>query len=255
MVMFFFFRAMLLYSVKILVIALSRSGHHAIIHWIASQLPGKTLHHNNCNENLRPTEAIQEYGSGELVNDIYNFEDFDIRGYKEVTKEMDFDQLIFVMRDPFNWIASSLKKGNWIANLKGLYLQKFNETSWYCPWFARTMPRYEMYLQYAAQVERREDFVDRDFLCINYNRWVEDENYRRALAGQLDFEFTDAGKDFVPQFGGGSSFGDRDVLNRWENYKDDAEYWELLDERFIDFSRRYFGFDPMQRFEQGSNPF
>jgi hypothetical protein len=255
MVIFFFFLAMLLYSVKILVIALSRSGHHAIMHWIASQLPGKTLHHNNCNENLRPTQT-QEHGTGELVShNIYNFEDLDLRGYQEITEGMDFDKLIFIMRDPFNWLASSLRKGDWAANLKGLQIKKFNETSWYCPWFARTMPRYEMYLQYAAQVEGRDDFVEREFLCINYNRWVEDEKYRRYLADQLGFEFTDAGKDFVPQFGGGSSFGDGNVLNRWENYKNDPKYWELLDERFVDFSRRYFNFDPMQRFDAAENPF
>jgi hypothetical protein len=246
------------YIVKLLIIALSRSGHHAVINWIASQLPGTTFHHNNCNENFRPTQT-KNYGNGEPINHIWNFEDFNLEGCNEIIKESDFDQILLVMRDPFNWMASCLKKGTWHANLRSLQVKQFNDTDWYCPWFSRTMSRYKMYLQYAAQIERHENYLEK-FLDINYNKWVKNINYRKELAKKIGFEFTDKGIDFIPKFGGGSSFGsetikDLDVLNRWKYYKDDPSYWKLLDDEFIEFSRRYFNFDPMQKFNQAKNPF
>jgi hypothetical protein len=44
-----------------------------------------------------------------------------------------------------------------------------------------------------------------DVVKLRYDLWARDEDYRRAKAGELGIEFTDAGFDNVPLAGGGSS--------------------------------------------------
>ena len=121
------------------VLALRRSGHHAVIHWIIRQARGRVMFLNNCRPNVNPFLSHNPYESqtcgcdiqaearGELSDKdwlIYNFEDrpphctpgslFEQCAMEWVGRSDRRIRLI-VLRDPFNLFASKLRwaYGRW----------------------------------------------------------------------------------------------------------------------------------------------
>lgn len=90
-------------------------------------------------------------------------------------------------------------------------------------------------------------------VVINFNHWCQSKTYRRDLARDLQFIFTDRGRMRVTGVGLGSSFDKRQfdgnavhmkLSSRWKHCIDDPRYRELLaDKEVRELTAELFGFD------------
>src|SRR5690606_33824407 len=99
---------------------------------------------------------------------------------------------VLVLRDPANWLASSLAHGR--ASPEELVEKR---------------DRLIQYLEHALGVK---DHLGAPAVAVDFPRFTVDASYRAALAVTLDLtalEAAEAALDAVPSFGGGSSFGPR----------------------------------------------
>ena len=238
---------------EIRVIGLRRSGNHAIINWIRKQHTGEVWHLNNIVVSENPYRLLYETylrdhlrreALGDFVKKdclIYSYEDYSLEQIldREFEKKHDlylgksstrYDLLI--LRDPFNLLASRLKKD--YLEVKG-----DNQTV------------ISLWIAYAKEYLGETNFLINNKVCVNYNQWFVDVNYRQQLAEQLNCQFSDAGINQVKGHGGGSSFEGKefdgkgttmDVLNRHKKFEDNPDYQNLLkNEELLDYSRRIFG--------------
>jgi hypothetical protein len=220
---------------EIRVFGLKRSGNHAVIHWIFSQASGKVFFLNNCypeGTKLRLYDAKGEmicknidywdlkkrfllqknpFQNQDFV--VYARDDtrfnkekakkikkncliisFEDKSLLQTTKMLDkmHDELlgktddyfsICLLRDPFNLFASRIKNFG-IKNIeKAVGLWKD---------YAKEFAGETKYLKHKVN--------------INYNKWVTDKKYRKAIAGKLKFRFSDKGLNKVASEGGGQFF-------------------------------------------------
>lgn len=139
---------------------------------------------------------------------------------------------VLILRDPFNLIASRIKSNN-------LRVKNPNRTV------------VELWIAYAKEYLGETNFLKNNKVCINYNQWFSDVEYRKYLASLLDVEFSDAGINDVKSQGGGSSFEGQEldgqatkmqVLDRWESFADDSLFQKWLNNReLISYSERILG--------------
>lgn len=240
---------------KILVMALARSGHHAVTHWICKRFPGRVVYHNNCNHLLKwRNKSVYKNGPGGTTW-VYSFENFDLNGFAPLGLRGQFDKVIIINRDPYNWIASSMAKGK---NAKlAILTEPFRSSQkqvQYPNYFCNSMSRLDMFKQYMDECLGRTNLIGEDFYQVNYNKWFVDIKYRKKICKDFGVPFGDQGIDYVPPRGSGSSFDGRkfrgkgsemDVLGRWKNFKDDERYLSLLTDEIKEYSRIYFNFNPL----------
>lgn len=237
-----------------LIIALARSGYHAITHWLCCRMPGNVIFLNNCNPQLKFRNiSVYENSRAPHTFKVYSFENFDLRGLRALGLQDRFEEIIIINRDPFNWIASSLKKGH-KCGLLDIPFKCNPKVIRYSKYTCQTLSRVDMFVQYMEQCLGEKNFIGRDFHHINYNKWFADEEYRKEICNWFQFVYVDGDMNYVPFRGGGSSFdkfkyhgrgSEMDVLNRWEEYKDDERYLELLTPEIREYSRKYFNFEPI----------
>ena len=245
------------------IVGLRRSGNHAIAEWIKAQEKGRVEHLNNlevrCNPYRHKYNRIIDFypEHANWANKHYkplargHFSPMDclILGYEDhalpsITDAL-FEQMhevylgkskkrldILIMRDPFNLFASRLKSG--MIEIK-------NEKS----------TAVELWIQYAKEFLNESNYLSHNKICISYNRWFSDLEYRQDLANQLGTEFTDAGMDRVAHLGGGSSFDGQNmdgagrkmaVIDRWKTFIDNPDYRQIFqNQRLLDYSHKIFG--------------
>jgi hypothetical protein len=225
------------------VFGLRRSGHHAIIGWLASchEAVGETVHHENSvfNQHLNmpphwpdPTpEVVWRRGRGHDVL-VVNYEDVDFAHREEsptyaALQSPAFGQIVrdtLVVRDWFNFAASRLK-----YQAEQAAAGRLDSLMFGLEWPA-LQDRWLQYAQIAASNAT-------DPTCINYNNWYAQGDYRVEIASAYGLPNSDATLDAVPEFGSGSSFegtatdghgSGMNVLRRWEN----------LDEGLVDRYKR-----------------
>lgn len=229
--------------------ALRRSGHHAIVSWIAHHFPkpvlfieGVTPHGNPFKDYdsmfrcVLKTRCFRRYTRDLLpkfrfIRNKYLFMSFEEQplapDYLEwpLVGRSEYVRNIIVIRDPFNWMASRIKA----KTSTKINLRRHHEAVFLWKQYARE------YLGMTNTLHAK--------LCINYNYWFVDEQYRRSISENLGLEFTDAGLEIVPDAGRGSSF-DRlkydgkaqqmNVLGRWQAYTDRPKMRALFaDEELI----------------------
>ena len=142
---------------------------------------------------------------------------------------------VLIIRDPFNLFASRLKN-NFLATK------------------SKTKTARELWIDYAKEFLGETNYLQHNKVCINYNLWVKNKDYRQEIAKQLEINFTDAAIDKVSGCGGGSSFDGReldgkaskmDVNNRWKEFINNEEYRQLFNqERLLEYSLKIFGHIP-----------
>jgi len=241
---------------EIRVVGLKRSGNHAIINWIRKQHHGEVWHLNKIPVKRNPYRFLYEHYPKEKLKQeakgnftkkdclIYSYEDHALeqitnKGFESKAElylgksASKYDLLI--LRDPFNLLASRFKKG---------YIKVK------CP----DITLVELWISYAKEYLGETNLLKSKKICVNYNQWFSDVNYRRQLAEQLNVKFSDAGFNDVKGQGGGSSFdgltfrgkaAEMDVLNRWKVFADDPQYRKLIDNvELRDYSERIFGHIP-----------
>lgn len=248
---------------------MSRSGGHAIIHWMLAQAEGRTCFANCAQPWQSPFRSARPMADGRAVRAsypdfnledeqngrfsrkdwlLYSYEDCFLGTVASRTFEEHREELVgasdrrvdvLILRDPFNLFASRLAWERW--------MRRRGETG------TRLVPRNtarRIWKQHARELlgERRHLGPERVF--IRYGAWVVDRDYRRQIARRLGLRFTDAGLGRVPAVAGGSSFDGRlfdrrarrmKVLDRWRRFQDDPEYLEVFDEPMIELSTRVFG--------------
>ncbi|NET05472.1 MAG: hypothetical protein F6K16_12315 [Symploca sp. SIO2B6] len=194
-----------------------------------------------------PKEHLRRESLGDFANKdclIYSYEDWGIKQITDQKIEKKHDLYwgksglrhdLLILRDPFNTLASRLKNDF-------IEVKSPNQTFM------------ELWLAYAKEYLGETNYLKNNKVCVNYNRWFLDMNYREKIASQLNLDFSDAGINQVKAQGGGSSFEGREfdgkavqmkVLDRWKVFAEDPRYLKLLDnEEVLEYSKRIFGHIP-----------
>jgi len=235
-------------------LSLQRSGQHAIIDWLCHQA-GEIAHFNHCQFERRGTinwitpinKRVVLYRGEEKLDSgiqdrqkmqrflcqnrnyrqaLYSFEDTDIENpFLNNYIRSRNPVVILILRDPYNWLASSIKHNRNSPDL--LYVKK------------------RMLVKYLEQALKRRNYLRQPVVIINYNKWVNQPGYRQHLCEELAIPFSeeaDSSVENIQDFGGGSSFdglaADSGVLKsaifrRWEDYVSDPFYQDFFNDRYL----------------------
>lgn len=258
---------------EIRVFAQARSGHHAIIGWMAHLFPQPSFYLNDSGPFSDPylthadsmpfteqhscfikhglearisrlpywesTDSKIQFWRDQFKHQlICNYEDFNFTCYADhilhpvhVGKSSKKINVI-VIRDPFNYFASLLMHTETVPAEKLVRMKS-------------------LWKQTAREIVGETCFIP-DKICILYNRWFSDRQYRNDIAlqfGLTNTDETDKGIQKVSCTGDGSSFrlieggpGPRmKVLNRWEHYVKNKSFWQNFDEEMYPYWTHMFG--------------
>lgn len=267
---------------------LQRTGNHAIISWVLDHLEGVSIHLND----IKPFDS-DPYNSFAQVRtknisfwklkpspfsfvrhalasrtDTYKFVRSDSKLALQYLKERPKDNLllsyenyhldapqilelnahhdefvgpskvvrrIVLLRDPFNLFAS-LMKAKMIEPDDAEHFRS-------------------VYKQYSNTFIDHQQATRNDFVCINYNEWFCDADYRKSVASAIGFETDGRPNQRVREEGAGSSFdglsldGDATrlkVLERWKHFEEDPIYLRFLnDSELISLASQIFDFESL----------
>lgn len=131
-------------------VALQRSGHHAILHWIMANMDGRYVFINNCRPGKSPFASINsEPNRNKLVTNIPDFDvtaeqagnrcrkDYLLYNYEDhVLRDIEADDFyvnhdawlgtsqrtvnVLILRDPYNMIASRLRMEDYRRSLQAV---------------------------------------------------------------------------------------------------------------------------------------
>jgi hypothetical protein len=170
-------------------------------------------------------EHIRNYSPKECL--ILSYEDYELK-HKNLSlfskKHDDYvggsrkTSKILILRDPYNLFASLLKAG---------FMHEGNHSRFV-----------DLFKEYAHTYIEMMKCSDNIFICVNYNQWCVDENYRIQLAQKIGFLTDGSQHFFVSNKGGGSSFDGVRMseqtlksnanLQRWRHFVEDSFYRYLL---------------------------
>ncbi|MGD1949914.1 MAG: hypothetical protein ACFB14_09735 [Leptolyngbyaceae cyanobacterium] len=233
-------------------IGLRRSGNHAVLHWLRAQIPNAKFL-NNVSVDTSPFRHYHLHFPHKGFHDeawgkfqpkdcfIYSYEDHSLAAIARSRTETRHNLYVgktqarydvLVLRDPFNLLASRLKKE---------YLDvKTNDSS-----------LVEMWIEHAKEYLGETNYLTNQKVVINYNRWFSEADYRQEIAAALNLDFSDAGLDYVSSYGGGSSFdeqgmsGNAQTMNvtcRWQTFAEDERFLSLIrNEELLHYADKIFG--------------
>jgi hypothetical protein len=221
---------------------LRRSGGHGVIDWLLKHQEGEKVHYNQaipvypgCFE--VPFGQIAKIGgdASKPLFELFSFEDQPLEFL--AAKVRPPRKAVLMLRDPFNTFASRLRNIQNHRTNDVLDIASVNRI------------RPALWKQYARE------FLDPRYLPhavrLNFNVWYASVNYRRYISEQLGWTFTDQGFGSTNgwRFSRGSSFGERDpknldLFNRWQVYRDDAEFLSYCDDEIRQLSAEIFEFVP-----------
>lgn len=273
-----------------------RSGSHAIVNWIASMYKEPVYFFNNCpfrdpyrapfpyyfrvrntkmkkffvfvpKLRLLTKTEIDQYRNIHKNCLMYGYEHKNITKLKNGMFIEDHDTMlgksknrysVLILRDYFNWLASSLVQKRVLSQPLSLY-PKYNvlgEKNWAEYASVISAKHYvesklqSTYWKYCAEeFLGRTSYLKEKKVCISFNQWFTNEDYRIKVAGLLDLEYS----DFTINYAGSpSSFDYRDykkraqeikALDRWKTLKDNVVYREVLNQHLEaqDLSYEIFG--------------
>jgi hypothetical protein len=252
-------------DVEVCLVALRRSGHHAVIAWIAEQFPGPALLLNNlrpgedpfavCRERLeragRREEAArlaaEERSPGPRKLVIVNYEDCELRrvfseeerARREAALGPSRRRLnVIVLRDHLNLFASRIRRVR-------LGSARPRES------LPNALRARRLYPGYAREFLGETRHAGEEAIAISFNRWVRDEGYRRELSARLGGDYAEATLDRLAPEGAGSSFDgtryldrarEMDVLGRWRGMERNLFFHAVVnDRRLLRLTERIFG--------------
>jgi hypothetical protein len=235
---------------EVRVLAMRRSGHHAVVHWILSQLAGPGLFANDGKVdggrlvgnrfsryvNLGQDEIARDR-AGDLIPKamyLWNAEDRRVEELAALAAAAARGASaevvhLLVLRDPWNWLASR-RRAEPARPLAGT-------------------PELVAWKGQAREALRRTRHLD-PLVAVDFRRWVAERAYRRELAAALGLPFTDAGFQEVA-LPGLSSFAtdavradNAVVLDRWRELAADPEIQAALDDEVRELARAFFRWSP-----------
>lgn len=234
--------------------ALKRSGHHAVMVWLAYHFNLPIFVLNNIKPytdpylttafnkdwdkesdwlvhmNVEDVEPIRNVHKHCLMISIQDFNvtylkderDFLWERQRTVGESLKLHNIIFI-RDPFNMLASRWYKPGLVPKLR-------DDSEILDMWEIYA----EEYLGITNSIPSKTP--------INYNLWFSSIDYRKKLSTEFGLSFTDAGLNIVPKCSGGngSSFDKNSydgrgnqmkVLERWKICQHDKRFHEIFRER------------------------
>lgn len=243
---------------EIRVFAMQRSGHHAIIEWILGHFDGATCFINDFSRmrdirkqvaytNTSPISAKMDMAGKFFRKEclLMNFEEENLKKvYSKLENHTHHPRgssgkviNILVLRDPHNLFASRLRMAQNANSNRERWIGDRAVALW---------------MQYAKEFIGEENNLPEGTICISYNDWFSDIEYRRGLSEKLCLEFTDKNKLDVPNYGGGSSFDklskkgaatEMKVLERWKAFRGNRRYERIFksNPEMVSFSEKIFG--------------
>ncbi len=223
---------------------LRRSGHHAVMVWLAYHFKLPIFVLNAVTPYTDPYLTLRFYNNWDKESDwLVHIED--IEQIRKIQKQclmigiQDFDisrladgrdviwerqrtvgeslrvHNILVLRDPFNMLASRWYKPGPVPKLID---------------DAEILDLWEIY---AEEFLGLTNFL-KPKIAVNYNLWFLNTDYRKQLSEQLGLAFTDAGLNFVPKSAGSGSSFDKTSYDGKANQMKVLERWKICqhDKRF-----------------------
>jgi hypothetical protein len=234
--------------------ALKRSGHHAVMVWLAYHFNLPIFVLNNIKPYTDPylTTAFTnkwdkesdwlvhiDDENVEQIRNLYKhclvvgFQDFHIPSLKDgrdfiwerqrtVGESLKIFNIL-ILRDPFNMLVSRWHKPGVVPKLID---------------DSEILDTWEIYAEEYSGIT---NFLTSK-IPVNYNLWFSSLDYRKQLSAQFELSFTDAGLNVVPKSaaGRGSSFdgtsydgrgSQMKVLERWKSYQQDERFYKAFRER------------------------
>lgn len=265
-------------------VGLSRSGNHAVINWLLGQIEGDYCFLNCAEPKTNPFDTCRPFNAegDRLETNINHFNIYDETAGNHSSKEYlmySYEDCflgtlnhstfiknrirwtgksgkkrdVLIVRDAFNLFASRIRSGLLLGHethhgVKGISIHALKT----------------MYKQHLREFLGSRDNL-KGKVCISYNQWVKDKDYRCLIADRLDLNFNDSGIYRVSECAGGSSFDGRGFLrephnmkveDRWKHYIDSEEYWSLFDDEIADYVYKAFGdMEPLKYYRNNTTSF
>ena len=250
---------------EICVVALKRSGHHAIVQWLYANVDGGYLFLNQCSPAANPFDLkhIVKKPEKRFITNIDGLDAQTACTGVHVPKQaliynyehMSLDQITAPVGEGQHerWVGASKRRTNILSlrdpfnNLASLLKVYYAGTKYSVRLLRRSV---ELWKQYAREALGQTQLLSHRLL-IDYNRWFTDVSYKTGLAQQLGLSGAGAGLQEVAKWGSTSSFdGTRldgqaaqmKVLERWRHFVDDPLYLRLIrDEELWDLCEQIHG--------------
>ncbi len=221
---------------------MARSGTYAISNWIMSQKWKSTMHFHDLtsyDEYFKKSNKGFHFYRWERDN-LYKFRN----QYIENKLDSDKKQVVYLLRDPYNHFASTIKLRNSFKGKKRVkYLTKKSLSTVVSGW-----------KEFARQALGVEKFLPDSCIFINYNKWFVSKGYRKDICLSLGAVFTDGGLQEVKSFPNKkqkkvSSFDNRKfdgkaqkmkTLERYYEYKGNPKYVRMFDDEVIQYATELF---------------
>jgi hypothetical protein len=226
-----------------LIVSMHRTGHHAVAVWLLHQRKGikdfsittitrwlfavgddnkiymmannplKTGHGEHSDKEKLPLIINDVKPDGLIVT--HEQEKINDTVYKATKSPYSFNEPIVVIRDFRNWVASCIK----MALRDNKIIEEVINND-----------KVALYKDHLLNYDKP------DCYFIKFNDWAINKDYRETICKDLGYTFTDAAKDQLSIFGGGSSFDDMkylknasemDVNNRYKEIETHP-YYEML---------------------------
>lgn len=205
-----------------------------------------------CLKRLSETE-INQYRNIHKHCLMYSYEHKDIRKLKngefiqnrDLVGESKSRYNILILRDVFNWLASilmtkeevrpkldlypeynTLGRKDWARHASIIPERNYHATNKEC---------LEFWKCYAEEFLGRTNYLKDKKICVSFNQWFLNEDYRIKIADLLNLKYSDFSLDYA---GSPSSFDRRNyyrgkaqemkALERWKILKDNIIYQEIL---------------------------
>ncbi|WP_144062941.1 hypothetical protein [Litchfieldella anticariensis] len=164
-----------------------------------------------------------------FCKEVYSMEDVDFKKLSYRLLNGIADKNLIILRDPCNWLASSMKHGK--STPEKLVKKK------------EILKKYLREFYYHGENGK--------LIFIDYNKFVLSCEYRKELFVKLSLDnFIEAEQAMysIPEFGGGSSFSginstisQEDVFERWMVYRNDKIFSDILrDDELIFLANEFF---------------
>lgn len=229
---------------SIYLIGMARNGTYALVNWILGQgWPSKIKFHDR--------KSYDKYFGQILPGcNLYRYERNNLRTFQESmhqkVKQPRKKVLLYLIRDPYNHFASSLKLWTSFPPAKRQKVLR-NIDRW-----SETLV--SGWKQYAAQALNKANYLPKTAVYVDYNQWFASKRYRQGMSKRLGCEFSDDPLEQVRSFPNPkqklvSSFDKQKyngraqsmkVLDRWRHYKDNPIYRNMFDKEVIDYATRLF---------------
>jgi len=258
---------------EIHVCGLQRTGQHAILTWIIGHF-GKVFWKNGMTPKQDKCDRCLNDG------DWWRFDTEKRPDFSwDVCKNVDMDQEAIIMGTEYTWPSLDMnpripKEREELAASMGC--DQFSKEQHYvlvlrspynhlASWLKMKGPAFMAKRFSSCWIAAAEEFLGETNklpspkVCVNYDKWFMNEDYRKDLSKQLNIPFSDKGLNTIMHIGHkkvwGSSFdlmkynGEAQKMKpteRWVAYKDDAFFLgQMKDKRLRELSEQIFGEFPV----------